>query len=147
MKTINNYINEKLKINKTTIKYTYQPKNYIELREILEERLDKDKNADLNDIDVSLMTIMCTNKDKGLFEGLDPHNIDISRWDVSNVENMTHMFLGCKNFNCDLSNWDISNVENMSSMFYACKKFTGKGLENWNVFLCFINVQNLAEKD
>ena len=104
MKQINNYIQEKLVINKN-IKakvYTCQPKDPDELKQILEERLAKDKNANLNDIDVSKITNMSY-----LFDELDPHNIDISKWDVSNVENFFGMFFVCYNFNCDLNNLNV----------------------------------------
>ena len=135
MKTIITYISEKLRLN-TAKTYTCQPQTKKELRNILEERLAENKNANLNDIDVSEITDMGFMKDDGhgvgLFENLDPHNIDISEWDVSNVENMTGMFQFCKNFNSDLSAWDVSKVENMYAMFFECENFEGKGLENWN---------------
>ena len=130
MKKINNYITEKLHITKDTgkdIPYTCHPKDRDELREILKERLAKDKNADLNDIDVSKITNML-----GLFEGLDPHNIHIEDWNVSNVKDMSHMFYACINFNCDLSTWDVSNVKDMIWMFTNCKKFDCD-LNFWNV--------------
>ena len=126
MKRIDNYINEKLKIGKVT--YSCQPKDRDELCAILEERLAKDKNANLNDIDVSKITDMYK-----LFQDLDPHNIDISGWDVSSVKDMYMMFADCRNFNCDLSDWDVSKVENMDSMFSNCENFKSEGLEYWNV--------------
>ena len=116
----------KNKINKTI--YKYFPKNKPELIEILEKRLDENKNDDLNDIDVSNIIYMSS-----LFYGLDPHNIDISEWDVSNVIDMAQMFCLCKNFNSNLSDWNISKVEDISYIFYKCNKFEGEGLENWNV--------------
>ena len=165
MKTLNNYINEALIKKDTKIKtYNYYPKDIFELREIIENRLEKDKNADLTDIEVSKITSFCDEtrgryKDRGLFEGLDPHNIDISNWNVSNVENMKRVFFACHNLVCDVSKWDVSNVESMSNMFYRCRKFDcdlgnwkfpncknlfgmfvkcsnfkGTGLQSWNVF-------------
>ena len=159
MKTINNYITERLHITKQTDIYNYFPKTREELRKILTERLDKDKNANLNDIDISKITDLgFANTDTSLFQNLDPHNIDISNWntsnvtdmsfmfwgcnnlkcnisnwDVSNVENMDYMFDHCKNFDCDLGNWDVSNTKSMKYMFKNCSKFEGKGLENWDV--------------
>jgi len=115
--------NTKIKYNK----YTYKPKTFRELRYIIEERLKKDKNADLNDIDVSDITDM-----NSLFDLLDPHNIDISEWDVSNVTNMSDMFYKCKNFNSNLSNWKVSKVIDMGYMFYECKKFNSD-LSKWDV--------------
>ena len=127
MININNYIQEKLVINKDSKikqKYSCKPRNLDELKLILQERLKEDKNANLNDIDVSNIDSMFA-----LFDHLDPHNIDISEWDVSNVENMSLAFIECEHFDCDLSKWDVSNVTNMLNMFDTCTNFTGNGLE------------------
>ena len=124
MKNLKEVILEKLIINKNSKgrKYTCQPKDVYELRSIISERLKQDKNADLNDIDVSKVIDMYLEKDKmGLFEGLDPHNIHIESWDVSDVISMKAMFKDCKNFKAEvLKNWDIRNVKDMSEMFYGC---------------------------
>ena len=132
MKDIITYIQEGFKLGKNKvenkIEHKYFPKNKWELQDILRKRLTEDKNANLNDIDVSKVSNMFD-----IFDSTDPHNIDISEWDVSNVKNMSMMFFECKNFNCDLSDWDVSNVVQFDHTFYGCKKFTGKGLENWNV--------------
>ena len=124
MKTIDTYINEKLNLS---TKYTCKPKDKQELKKIIKERLNKDKDANLNDIDVSDITDMFN-----LFFGLDPHNIDISEWNVSNVTDMNSMFLDCENFNCDLSEWDVSNVTNMANMFDHCYNFNSD-LSDWDV--------------
>ena len=129
MNNLKEYIQEKLIINKN-IKphiYTCHPKDKTELRKILKKRLEEDKNADLNDIDISQITNM-----HQLFDGLDPHNIDISKWDVSKVEDMYWMFFCCKNFNSDLSKWKVSKVENMHNMFFGCENFNSD-LSNWDV--------------
>ena len=135
---ITNYIQEKLKItSKTKInQYTCHPKTSKDLRKILKERLSKDKNADLNDIDVSKITDMVN-----LFYNLDPHNIDISEWDVSSVKSMDAMFYKCKNFKGEgLENWNVSNVKNMYYMFFGCTNLNCN-LENWDVS----NVKNMYE--
>jgi len=116
-------IGSKTKVNK----YSCKPKDRFELKKIIQERLNKDKDADLNDIDVSDITDMYN-----LFYSLDPHNIDISEWDVGNVERMTDIFFCCKNFNCDLSNWNVSKVKYMASMFYKCENFNCD-LSSWDV--------------
>ena len=166
MKTLNNFIFERLKLNKNTKirEYHFFPKNFDDLRELLEQLLDeRGKDADLNDIDISeINTFYDINTNLGLFEHLDPHNIDISLWDVSNVESMigtfymchnftgqglenwspikckdiSYMFQHCYKFDCNLGNWDVSNVVDMSCMFFGCKKFTGQGLENWKPIKC-----------
>ena len=134
MQNINNYILEKLKkINSKNANYIYSPHSREELRKLLEERLKEDKNADLNDIDVSNITNM-----NALFYKLDPHNIDISEWDVSNVEDMGNAFYNCLNFNSNLSKWDVSKVEDMFYMFYGCKNFNSD-LNRWDVS----NVQDM----
>ena len=56
MKSINNYISEKLIINKNTGKkyYKYFPKTKAELQDIIEQRIKEEGNkCNLNDIDVS----------------------------------------------------------------------------------------------
>ena len=140
MKSINNYISEKLVISKNTGKkhYNYFPKDKYELYEILKQLFEeRGKDANLNDIDVSKIVDMgeddSDNLEYGLFYRFDPHNIDISRWDVSNVTNMKRLFYGCRNFNCDLSLWDVSNVKDMNRMFMKCVSFDCKGLKNWDV--------------
>ena len=125
MKNINTYITEKLKIVHKS--YSCAPNTKDELREIIEKRLDKDPDADLNDIDVSKITDMSS-----LFFASATHNIDISKWDVSNVTNMNGMFFNCKNFNSDISNWDVSKVKDMNGMFWNCKKFNSD-LSAWDV--------------
>ena len=135
LKIKNDFMFEKLKISSKSKFYEYscQPKDKYALRKILEKRLAQDKNADLNDIDVSQITDMGMISGTGLFEYLDPHDIDISEWNVSNVETMRCMFYGCENFiSKGLENWDVSNVNNMGGMFYDCKKFNGD-LSKWNV--------------
>ena len=128
MRQIANYITEALHLNKDSgKKYTCCPKDQDELRSIIKERLEKNKDADLNDIDVSEIDDM-----SNLFSDLDPHNIDISKWNVSNVKWMNAMFMGCKNFNCDISNWNVSNVEYMNFMFYGCYEFNCN-LSEWDV--------------
>jgi len=138
MKSLKQHIKESFKIGKNKMvnnTYNYYPKNKKELKEIIKERLAKDKDADLNDIDVSNIEDMSY-----LFYKLDPHNIDISLWDVSNVEDMEGMFEGCDKFNANLSNWDVSKVVLMPAMFTKCKKFEGNGLENWNI----LHVENMV---
>ena len=117
MKSINNYILEKLVINKNTGKkhYKYFPETKNELIDIIDKRIAKEGNkCDLNDIDVSKITDMSLLFNSSKFNG------DISKWDVSNVKDMDSMFFESK-FNQDISNWDVSNVENMTLMFEDSK--------------------------
>ena len=111
MKSLKNYIQEKLIIKKSNNNYKYFPKTKEELKDIIEKRIEQEGNeVDLNDIDVSEINDM-----SNLFEVTD-FNGDISEWDVSNVTNMEAMF-NSSTFNGDISNWDVSNATNMHSMF------------------------------
>ena len=138
MININNFIQEKLKINsKSKIsQYTYQPKDRDELKELIDKLIEKrGNNADLNDINTSEITDMY---DLFTFSN-SRFNGDISEWDVSNVKDMSQMFMGSDftGKNGDISNWDVSNVEDMSCMFQH-SKFNGD-ISKWDVS----NVENM----
>ena len=126
MKSINNYISEKLVINKDTkYPYRYFPETKEELKDLIEQRIEKEGNeCNLNDIDVSKINDMSY-----LFYG-SYFNGDISKWDVSNVKDMSRMFY-YSNFNGDISNWDVSNVDDMYCMFKGSK--FNQNISNWNV--------------
>lgn len=137
MNNLNNYIQEKLKINsKSKVnqhKYNYHPEDGRELEDLLVKLLgERGSNADLNDIDVSKIEFM-----DYLFYSVNiAHkvgNINISEWDVSNVLSMEGMFMDCDFFNCDLSNWNVSKVNNMYCMFKNCEEFTAYGLDKWKL--------------
>ena len=132
MKTLQNYITEKILINKNSkIVYNYHPKTRDELEDIIKQKIESEGNeCDLNDIDTSNITDM-----SHLFEYSD-FNGDISKWNVSNVTNMNSMFADSK-FNGDISNWVVSNVTNMKYMFMH-SAFDGD-ISNWNVS----NVKNM----
>ena len=141
MKPLNQYIKEKLIINKDySDGKMYHPKSFDELRKIIEDRYDKlgagtKRNPiDFNDIDVSNLDSFCGDNDKGIFEKTKFKYIDISSWDVSNVTNMTRMFCWCKELESigDISKWDVSKVNSMIHMFFDCKKFN-QDISNWDV--------------
>ena len=115
MKTLQNYITEKILINKNSkLAYNYHPKTKHELKDIIKRRIKSEGNeCDLNDINTSNITDMSY-----LFADSD-FNGDISKWDVSNVESMWAMFY-CSKFNGDISNWDVSNVTNNAAIFHNC---------------------------
>ena len=140
MKSLTNYINEKLIVNKNYKPYTYAPKSFDELRKIIEDRYDKlgpgTKNdpIDFNDVDVSNVNSFCDNDDNGLFERTQFKYIDISDWDVSSVTNMLNMFYKCNTLKSvgDISYWDVSNVTNMSYMFTGCTNLN-QDISGWSV--------------
>ena len=140
MKSLNQYIQEKLIINKDYNDNKIVVKTFNELRKIIEDRYDKlgegtEQNPiDFNDIDVSNLDSFCNDKGIGLFSRTKFKYIDISDWNVSNVTNMAYMFFNCKELKSvgDISSWDVSKVSNMSYMFYNCKKFN-QDISGWDV--------------
>ena len=141
MKTLNQYIKEKLVINKDYSDAGISPKSFDELRKIIEDRYEKlgpgtkENPIDFNDIDVSNMdSFYSSNKDIGIFERTRFKYIDISDWDVSNIVSMRGMFFKCVELKSvgDLSNWNVSNVYDMTRMFSKCKSFN-QDLSKWNV--------------
>ena len=139
MKTLNQYIKEKLIINKDYRDDKIVVKSFDELRKIIEDRNDKlgdgtEQNPiDFNDIDVSNLDSFCK-KNKGIFDYTFFKYIDISDWDVSKVKSTCAMFYLCEELESvgDLSGWDTSKVINMSYMFAFCKKFN-QDISNWDV--------------
>ena len=101
MKSLNQYIKEKLIINKDYRDNTIVVKSFDELRKIIEDRYyklgpgTKQNPIDFNDIDVSNIDSFCNDKDTGIFDGMDFKYIDISDWDVSNVKFLYDIFLYC----------------------------------------------------
>ena len=140
MKTLNQYIKEKLIINKNYRDNRIVVKSFDELRKIIEDRYDKlgpgtkENPVDFNDIDVSNHDSFCDNNDNGLFEDIDFKYIDISDWDVSSITNMLSMFYRCNKLKSvgDISSWDVSNVTNMAYMFTGCVNFN-QDILRWNV--------------
>ena len=140
MKTLNQYIKEKLIINKD---YHYDKivvKSFDELRKIIDDRYDKlgpgtkQIPIDFNDIDVSNIDSFCNSKDEGIFQETKFKYIDISDWNVSNVTKMMSMFYKCEELKSvgDISEWDVSNVTDMSFMFYYCENFN-QDISKWDV--------------
>ena len=154
MKSLHNYILEKLVINKDyKSPYTCAPKTFKELRKIIEDRYKKlgagtkQKPIDFNDVDVSNIDSFYNDINSinleifGIFERTKFKYIDISDWNVSNVKDIGRMFYSCTQLKSvgDLSNWNVSNVKEMGAMFYECINLKSIGdLSNWDVS----NVEN-----
>ena len=142
MKTLNQYIQEKLIVNKNYNQYIYAPKSFDELRKIIKDRYNElgagtEQNPiDFNDIDVSDLDFFNYKNKIGIFERTKFEYIDISEWDVSNVKSMRNMFYMCEELESvgDLSKWDVSNVKSMRSMFSDCNKLKSFGdISKWDV--------------
>ena len=140
MKNLNQYIKEKLIINKDYNDKMIVVKSFDELRKIIEDRYDKlgagteQDPVDFNDIDVSNIDSFCGKYDTGIFEYTRFKYIDISDWDVSNIKSMRGMFFMCTELKSvgDISKWDVSKVTDMSHMFNYCASFN-QDLSSWDV--------------
>ena len=140
MKNLNQYIQEKLIINKDYSEVKIVVKSFDELRNIIEDRYDKfgagtkQDPIDFNDIDVSNLNSFSDNDDNGLFEKTKFKYIDISDWNVSSVTNMLSMFYRCNELKSvgDISYWDVSNVTNMAYMFTGCSNLN-QDISRWIV--------------
>lgn len=156
MKSIDEYINEKLILNKNIKKqYKYFPKDTTELKDIIYKLIDEQSNEDiinLNYIDTSKITDMVQ-----LFRGLDNIiKIDVSNWDTYNVNDFSMMFTECSNLEeiIGLENFNTSNVTDMSFMFDNCKKLLRIDISNWDVskvkdiqhmFECCFNLETIGD--
>ena len=149
MKTLNQYIKEKLIINKDYRDNTIVVKSFDELRKIIEQRYEeygpgtKRNPIDFNDIDVSNIDSFRDKLDMGIFNDMNFKYIDISDWDVSNVTDMSGMFFMCKELKSvgDISKWNVSKVTDMNSMFNGCNELEFIGdISKWNVS----NVTNMG---
>ena len=140
MKSLTNYIKEKLIINKDYHDSNIVVKSVDELRKIIKDRYDKfgpgtkQDPIDFNDIDVSNIDSFCNDKNKGIFAETKFKYIDISDWDVSSVTDMSYMFAYCKELKSvgDISYWNVSSVTDMSWMFLDCK-FFNQDISKWDV--------------
>ena len=131
MKSLNEYIIEKILINKSSKLNKIKIESKDQLQSIIQERYNKNKLfIDLIDLDISELDDLC-----GIFGGLNKLEVvDISGWDTSNVTTMEDMFSFCdklKNI-IGIENLDVSNVEYANNMFYVCKKLVELDLTNWN---------------
>ena len=140
MKTLNQYIKEKLIINKDYRDTTIVVKSFDELRKIIEDRYNKlgpgtkQNPINFNDIDVNNIDSFCNSKDEGIFQETKFKYIDISDWNVSNVTNMMSMFYKCEELKSvgDISEWDVSNVTDMAYMFTHCENLN-QDISKWDV--------------
>ena len=156
MKSIDEYINEKLILNKNIKKqYKYFPKYSDELKAIIIKLVNEQSNEDiinLNCIDTSKITSMSQ-----LFRGLNNIiKIDVSDWDTFNVNDFSMMFTECNNLEeiIGLENFNTSNVTDMSFMFDNCKNLLRIDISNWDVskvkdiqhmFDCCFNLETIGD--
>lgn len=138
MKNLHEVIYEKLKIKKS--KYKYFPKTRNQLMDIIEEKIENEKNIDergnktidVSDIDISNLTKLSL-----VFSYYD--NIKeitgLEYWDVSEIIDMHEMFNDCTNLQYvkGIENWDVSNCDRFEGMFHDCISLQKLDLTAWKI--------------
>ena len=131
MKSLNQYIIEKILINKSSKFNKIKVESQDKLLSIIRDRYNNNKSfLDLTDLDISELN----NLSSMFFELYSMEVVDISGWDTSNVTTMENMFSFCdklKNI-IGIENFDVSKLESAHSMFYCCKNLVELDLTNWN---------------
>ena len=131
MKSLNQYIIEKILINKKS-KFIniIKVESKDQLKSIIRERYNNNKSfIDLTDIDVSELDDLSS-----IFSGLKLEVVDISGWDTSNVTTMAYMFSECEDIKkiIGIENLDVSKLQSANAMFYGCQNLVELDLTNWN---------------
>ena len=131
MKSLNQYIIEKILINKSSKFNKIIAESKEQLQSIIQERYNNNKSfIDLTDIDISGLNDLL-----GVFFKLyNMEYVDISGWDTSNVRDMDAMFSQCKNLKniIGIENLDVSKLKDANSMFYGCENLVELDLTKWN---------------
>ena len=138
MKSLNQYIIEKILINKSSKLNKIKVESHDHLFSIITERRNNNKSfIDLTDLDISEL-----NDISYIFYGLNMEVVDISGWNTSNVITMENMFSFCdklKNI-IGIENLDVSKLQRANAMFYGCKNLVELDLTNWNP----ISLENMS---
>ena len=132
MKSLNQYIIEKILINKSSKFNKIKVESKDQLEAIIQKRYNNNNSfIDLTDIDISELDDL-----SGVFDFLNNkvEVIDISGWDTSNVTNMAYMFSRCKNLKniIGIENLDVSKLEKANFMFDSCENLVELDLTKWN---------------
>ena len=138
MKSLNQYIIEKILINKSSKFNKIKVESKDQLKSIIRERYNNNKSfVYLSDIDVSELNDLSS-----IFDGLKIEVVDISGWDTSNVTTMAYMFAECEDIKkiIGIENLDVSKLKNANSMFYMCENLVELDLTNWNT----ISLENMS---
>ena len=131
MKSLNQYIIEKILINKSSKfinKIKVESKD--QLQSIIRERYNNNKSfLDLTDLDISELDNLSY-----IFYGSNMEVVDISGWDTSNVTTMAYMFAECEDIKkiIGIENLDVSKLQSANAMFYGCQNLVELYLTNWN---------------
>ena len=138
MKSLNEYIIEKILINKSSKFNKIKVETKDQLKSIIRERYNNNKSfVYLSDIDVSELNDLSS-----IFDGLKIEVVDISGWDTSNVTTMAYMFAECEDIKkiIGIENLDVSKLQSANAMFYGCQNLVELDLTNWNP----ISLENMS---
>ena len=130
MKSLNEYIIEKILINKSSKLYKIKVESKDQLEAIIQKRyINNISFVYLSDIDVSELNDLSS-----IFDGLKIEVVDISGWDTSNVTTMAYTFAECEDIKkiIGIENLDVSKLQSANAMFYGCKNLVELDLTNWN---------------
>ena len=131
MKSLNQYIIEKILINKSSKFNKIKVESKDQLQSIIQKRYHSNNSfIDLTDIDISELDDLL-----GVFFKLyNMEYVDISGWDTSNVTTMADMFYYCTKLKkiIGIENLDVSKLRCANSMFYGCENLIELDLTNWN---------------
>ena len=130
MKSLNEYIIEKILINKSSKFNKIKVESKDQLEAIIQKRYNNNNSfIDLTDIDISKLDNLSS-----IFCGLKLEVVNISGWDTSNVTAMAYMFSRCKNLKniIGIENLDVSKLEKANFMFDSCENLVELDLTNWN---------------
>ena len=130
MKSLNEYIIEKILINKNSKFNKIKVESKDQLEAIIQKRYNNNNSfIDLTDIDISELDNLSS-----IFCGLKLEVVDISGWDTSNVTAMAYMFSRCKNLKSiiGIENLDVLKLKRANFMFDSCENLVELDLTNWN---------------
>ena len=130
MKSLNEYIIEKILINKSSKFNKIKVESKDQLQSIIQKRYHSNNSfISLTDIDISELDNLSS-----IFCGLKLEVVDISGWDTSNVTAMAYMFSRCKNLKniIGIENLDVSKLKRANFMFDSCENLVELDLTNWN---------------
>lgn len=136
MKSLTEYINEKLKINKSSKK---EPTDMVvvnsndELKRLIRDRsriLNPPYHLDLRDVDVSAIEKF----DFTFFGETTVKSIDITGWDTSNAVSFEGMFSFCPSVEeiIGIDEIETGNCTDMSSMFKQCHALKSLDVSTWD---------------
>ena len=140
MKTIDNYISERLHLTKNLAantkyqtEYKYKPTSRKELiKNIIDEYKEQKKDViDNPDLELDLTMIDTSEIDdlSYLFQYYPMKTVDVSTWDVSRVKTMENMFAQCKYLTdiYGLDKWKTDSLTNIYQMFTGAKQLKNIG--------------------